>query len=187
MWIGCRVRIRKEADSTASCGVRPRARSLTVDEMPRFFRHQDRVYLLGPMKPVSDKPGDLGNLSALWDRPQLHRACLFDAHMPTARFIRSGPGSTGKSRHSNVPRDRCLPTGRLCAGVGDAAARTLGRPRGMATPGFLDRRRPAPGGSERRANCPLHAQSRADRPREKSAAVNRAYHGGPATRRDRGV
>src|SRR5262249_54797410 len=33
---------------------------LTIDEMPRFFRYEDRIYLLGPMKPASDKPGDLG-------------------------------------------------------------------------------------------------------------------------------
>src|SRR5260370_221150 len=58
---------------------------LTVDKMPRFFRYEDPIYLLGPMQPVPGKPGDLG-VYRLYGAAQLHRVCLFDAHTPMAHL-----------------------------------------------------------------------------------------------------
>lgn len=96
-----------------------RAAILTVDEMPRFFRYEDRVYLLGPMQPVPGKPGDLG-VYRLYGPAQLHRVCLFDAHMPLASLpdhALSLPEVAALERASGP----LLPTGRLCAGIGDEA------------------------------------------------------------------
>lgn len=95
---------------------------LTVDDMPRFFRWEDRVYLLGPMQPVADNPGDLG-IYRLYGPAQLHRACLFTAHMPMARLPDHAlrlPEVAALERSAGP----LLPTGRLCAGTGDEA-RTL--------------------------------------------------------------
>ena len=114
---------------------------LTVDEMPRFFRYEDRIYLLGPMKSASDKPGDLGAYR-LYGPAQLHRACLFDAHMPTARLTDRALALPEVEAFERAAGP-LLPTGRLCAGVGDTA-RTLAD-HAAWRPWVLDRRRPAPG------------------------------------------
>ena len=114
---------------------------LTVDEMPRFFRYGDRIYLLGPMRPASEKPGDLG-VYRLYGPARLHRACLFDAHMPIAR---------SSDRALALPEVEAferaagplLPTGRLCTGVSDAARMLVDH--AAWRPWVLDRRRPAPG------------------------------------------
>ena len=116
---------------------------LTVDEMPRFFRYEDRVYLLGPMQPVPGKPGDLG-VYRLYGPAQLHRVCLFDAHMPLASLpdhALSLPEVAALERASGP----LLPTGRLCAGIGDEA-RTLDD-HAAWRPWVLDRPRPMPGES----------------------------------------
>jgi uncharacterized protein YecT (DUF1311 family) len=114
---------------------------LTVDEMPRFFRHQDRIYLLSPMKPASDKPGDLG-VYRLYGPAQLHRACLFDAHMPIARSSDRALALPEVEEFGRAAGP-LLPTGRLCAGLSDTA-RTLAE-HAAWRPWVLDRRRPAPG------------------------------------------
>ena len=113
---------------------------LTVDEMPRFFRYEDRIYLLGPMKPASDKLGDLGAYR-LYGPAQLHRPCLFDAHMPTARSSDRALALPGVEAFERAAGP-LLPTGRLCAGVSDTA-RTLSD-HAAWRPWALDRR-PAPG------------------------------------------
>jgi len=92
---------------------------LTVDEMPRFFRYEDHIYLLGPMQPVPGKPGDLG-VYRLYGPAELHRVCLFDAHVPMAH--RADPVSALPEleayKRAAAP---LLPTGRLCPSVGDLA------------------------------------------------------------------
>ena len=113
---------------------------LTVDEMPRFFRYEDHVYLTGPMQPVPGKPGDFG-IYRLYGPAQLHRVCLFEAHAPTARLpdhALSLPEVETLDRLAGP----LLPTGKLCAGVDDEA-RTLGD-HAAWRPWVLDRRRPMP-------------------------------------------
>jgi uncharacterized protein YecT (DUF1311 family) len=95
---------------------------LTVDEMPRFFRFEDQIYLLGPMQPVPSKPGDLG-VYRLYGPAELHRICLFDAHVPMARFEDRALAFPEIEAYEQAAGP-LLPTGRLCAGAGDAA-RTL--------------------------------------------------------------
>jgi ankyrin repeat protein/uncharacterized protein YecT (DUF1311 family) len=108
----------------AKSGPEPRAAFagssvLAVDEMPRFFRHEDRVYVAGPMRTVPNKPGDLG-IYRLYGPAQLHRVCLFDAHLPIAHFT---------DKEIELPQvaemlhaaGTLSPTGRLCAGTGDEA------------------------------------------------------------------
>jgi uncharacterized protein YecT (DUF1311 family) len=115
---------------------------LSLDEMPRFFRYEDHVYLAGPMRPMSGKPGDLG-IYRLYGPARLHRVCLFDAHMPMAHLpdhTLSLPEVTALERAAGP----LLPTGRLCAGIGDDA-RTLGD-HAAWRPWALDRRRTMPGG-----------------------------------------
>jgi uncharacterized protein YecT (DUF1311 family) len=126
---------------------RPRAdfardRVLTVDEMPRFFRYGDHVYLASPMHPVPGKPGDFG-IYRLYGPARLHRVCLFDAHVPMARL----PDRALSLREiETVERaaGALAPTGRLCAGIGDEA-RTLDD-HAAWRPWVLDRRQPMPGG-----------------------------------------
>jgi hypothetical protein len=130
----------------AKAPARPRAafaRSsiLTIDEMPRFFRYEDRIYLLGPMQPASDKSGDLG-IYRLYGPAQLRRVCLFEAHMPIAHLSDRAlalPEVEALERAAGP----LLPTGRLCTGVSDAA-RTLAN-HAAWRPWVLDRRRLAPG------------------------------------------
>ncbi len=114
---------------------------LTVDEMPRFFRYEDHIYLLGPMQPVPGKPGDLG-IYRLYGPAELHRVCLFDAHMPTPRLADHALAFPEIEAYEHAA-GRMLPTGRLCAGVGDMA-RTLAD-HAAWRPWVLDRRRPMPG------------------------------------------
>jgi hypothetical protein len=119
-----------------------RASVLTLDEMPRFFTYDNRVYLLGPMHPVPGKPGDLG-VYRLYGPGQLHRICLFDAHVPVAHLPDQAlalPEVAAMERAAGP----LLPTGRLCTGLGDEA-RTLGD-HAAWRPWVLDRRR-TPGGS----------------------------------------
>jgi len=133
-------------DSTKA-PTRPRAdfardRVLTVDEMPRFFRYEDHVYLAGPMQPVPGKPGDFG-IYRLYGPARLHRVCLFDAHVPMARL----PDPTLSLREIETLERvaaALLPTGKLCAGI-DNEARTLGD-HAAWRPWVLDRRQPMPGG-----------------------------------------
>jgi hypothetical protein len=114
---------------------------LTVDEMPRFFRYENHIYLLGPMQPAPDKPGDLG-VYRLYGPAELHRVCLFGAHMPTARLADHALAFPEIDAYEHAA-GRMLPTGRLCAGVGDMA-RTLAD-HAAWRPWVLDRRRPMPG------------------------------------------
>src|SRR6516164_196141 len=62
-----------------------RSSNLSIDEMPRFFRYEDHVYLSGPMQPLPGHLGDLG-IYRLYGAARLHRVCLFDAHMPIAHL-----------------------------------------------------------------------------------------------------
>jgi uncharacterized protein YecT (DUF1311 family) len=115
---------------------------LSLDEMPRFFRYEDHVYLTGPMQPMPGKPGDLG-IYRLYGPAQLHRVCLFDAHMPMAHL----PDHALSLREIETLERAAgplLPTGRLCADIGDEA-RTLGD-HAAWRPWALDRRRPMAGG-----------------------------------------
>jgi len=86
---------------------RPRAAfarswNLSIDEMPRFFRYEDHVYLAGPMQPVPGQPGD---------------------HMPMAHSPAQAPALDEIETFERAAGP-LLPTGRLCAGIGDEA-RTL--------------------------------------------------------------
>jgi uncharacterized protein YecT (DUF1311 family) len=96
-----------------------RSGSLSIDEMPRFFRYEGQVYLAGPMQPVAGKPGDFG-IYRLYGAARLHRVCLFDAHMQMAHL----PDHALSLREiATLERTAgpLLPTGRLCAGIGDEA------------------------------------------------------------------
>jgi uncharacterized protein YecT (DUF1311 family) len=99
-----------------------RSGGLSIDEMPRFFRYEGQVYLAGPMQPVAGKPGDFG-IYRLNGPARLHRVCLFDAHAPIAHLP-----DRALSLHEITTLERTagplLPTGQLCAGIGDEA-RTL--------------------------------------------------------------
>jgi hypothetical protein len=114
---------------------------LTLDEMPRFFSYENRVYLLGPMQPVPGRVGDLG-IYRLYGPGQLHRLCLFDAHGPLAHLPDTAlsPPEVAAMERAAGP---LLPTGKLCAAIGDEA-RTLAYLAAWR-PWALDRR---PGGSE---------------------------------------
>jgi hypothetical protein len=115
---------------------------LPLDEMPRFFRYEDHVYLAGPIEPIPGQPGDLG-IYRLYGPARLHRVCLVDAHMPMAHspdHALSLPEVTTLERAAGP----LLPTGRLCAGIDDEA-RTLGD-HAAWRPWALDRRQPMPGG-----------------------------------------
>ena len=120
-----------------------RSSNLSIDDMPRFFRYEDHVYLAGPMQPVPGKPGDLG-IYRLYGPASLHRVCLFDAHMPIAHLPDHAlprPEIAALERAAGP----LLPTGRLCAGIGDEA-RSLDD-HAAWRPWVLDRGRPKPGGS----------------------------------------
>ncbi len=114
---------------------------LTVDEMPRFFRYEDRIYLLAPMRPVPDKPGDLG-VYRLFGPAKLHRVCLFDAHLPIAHPSDRGLAlpEIGAFQRAAGP---LTPAGRLCVSIGDTA-RVLDN-HAAWRPWVLDRRGPASG------------------------------------------
>jgi uncharacterized protein len=119
-----------------------RSESLWIDEMPRFFRDEGQVYLAGPMQPVPGKPGDLG-IYRLYGPARLRRVCLFDAHMPISRL----PDQALSVREiATLERTAgpLLPTGRLCAGIGDEA-RTLAD-HAAWRPWALDWHRSTPGG-----------------------------------------
>jgi hypothetical protein len=115
---------------------------LSLDEMPRFFRYEDHVYLAGPMQPIRGKPGDLG-IYRLYGPARLHRVCFFDAHMPMALLIDHAL-SLREIETLERAAGPLLPTGRLCADIGDEA-RTLGD-HAAWRPWALDRRQPMPGG-----------------------------------------
>jgi hypothetical protein len=115
---------------------------LSTDEMPRFFRYEDHVYLAGPMQPIPGKSGDLG-IYRLYGPAQLHRVCLFDAHMPMAHLLDHAL-SLREIETLERTVGPLLPTGRLCASIGDEA-RTLDD-HAAWRPWALDRRRPMPGG-----------------------------------------
>jgi uncharacterized protein len=119
-----------------------RSGSLSIDEMPRFFRYEGQVYVAGPMQPVPDKPGDLG-IYRLYGPARLHRVCLFDAHMLISRLP-----DQALSRREIATLERTtgplLPTGRLCAGIGDEA-RTLAD-HAAWRPWVLEGHRSIPGG-----------------------------------------
>jgi uncharacterized protein YecT (DUF1311 family) len=115
---------------------------LPIDEMPRFFRYEDHVYLAGSMQPVPGKPGDLG-IYRLYGSARLHRVCLFDAHMPMAH-LPDHALSLAEVTALERAAGPLLPTGRLCAGTDDEA-RSLGD-HAAWRPWALDRRRPMPGG-----------------------------------------
>ncbi len=91
----------------------------SADEMPRFFRQDGHVYLLAPMKPAPGKPGDLG-VYQLLGPAQLHRACVFDAHVP---FARAADPALALPEMEALKRavGPLLPTGRLCSAAGEAA------------------------------------------------------------------
>jgi len=115
---------------------------LSSDEMPRFFRYEDHVYLAGPMQTMLGQPGDLG-IYRLYGPARLHRVCLFDAHLPMAHL----PDHALSLREIETLERAAgplLPTGRLCVDIGDEA-RTLGN-HAAWRPWALDRRRPMPGG-----------------------------------------
>jgi uncharacterized protein len=120
-----------------------RSSILSIDEMPRFFRYEDHVLLAGPMQPVPGKPGDLG-IYRLYGSARLHRVCLFDAHMPLAHSLDHALSLGGVETFERAAGP-LLPTGRLCAGIGDEA-RTLDD-HGAWRPWALDRRRPIAGDS----------------------------------------
>jgi uncharacterized protein YecT (DUF1311 family) len=119
------------------------ARSLSIDEMPRFFRYEEHIYLAAPMQPIPGKPGDLG-VYRLYGPAQLHRICLFDARMPMARLPDHALTlpEIGALVRAAGP---LLPAGRLCAGVGEEA-RTLGD-HAAWRPWVLDRDRSSASGS----------------------------------------
>jgi ankyrin repeat protein len=122
-----------------------RSWNLQVDEMPRFFRYEDQVYLASPMQPIPGKPGDLG-IYRLYGPSQLHRVCLFDAHMPLAHLpdhALSLPEITTLERAAGP----LLPTGRLCASVDDQARALADH--AAWRPWVLDRRHSMAGGSSR--------------------------------------
>jgi uncharacterized protein len=118
------------------------SQSLSIDEMPRFFRYEGQVYVAGPMQPAAGKPGDFG-VYRLYGPARLHRVCLFDAHMPLARL----PDRALLLREiATLERTAgpLMPTGRLCAGIGDEA-RSLAD-HAAWRPWVLDRHRSIPGG-----------------------------------------
>ena len=115
---------------------------LSIDEMPRFFRYEGQVYVAGPTQPVAGKPGDFG-VYRLYGPARLHRVCLFDAHMPLARL----PDRALSLREiATLERTAgpLMPTGRLCAGIGDEA-RSLAD-HAAWRPWVLDRHQSIPGG-----------------------------------------
>jgi uncharacterized protein YecT (DUF1311 family) len=116
--------------------------SLSIDEMPRFFRYENHVYLAAPMQPVPGKPRGLG-IYRLYGPARLHRVCLFDALMPMAH----SPDPALSLREIETLERKVgplLPTGRLCAAVGDEA-RTLAD-QAAWRPWVLDRHRSMAGG-----------------------------------------
>jgi len=115
-----------------------RSSNLSIDEMPRFFRYEDHVYLTGPMQPLPGRPGDLG-IYRLYGPARLRRVCLFDAHMPTAHLPDHALAHPEIATFERAAGP-LLPTGRLCAGIGNEA-RTLSD-QAAWRPWVLDRRRP---------------------------------------------
>jgi uncharacterized protein YecT (DUF1311 family) len=82
-----------------------RASNLSIDEMPRFFRYEDHVYLTGPMQPLPGRPGDLG-IYRLYDR----RGCAaFACSMRTCRQLicPTTRWRTPRSPHSSARQGRC--------------------------------------------------------------------------------
>jgi uncharacterized protein YecT (DUF1311 family) len=127
--------------------IRPRAAfassgSLSIDEMPRFFRYEGQVYLASPMRPVTGKPGDFG-IYRLFGPTRLHRVCQFDAHTPKA-LLPDHALSLREITTFERTAGPLMPTGRLCAGVGDEA-RTLAD-HASWRPWVLDRHRSIPDG-----------------------------------------
>ena len=140
MPLGCRVRIRRKPRRQPRAAFAGGA-ILTVDEMPRFFRYEGRIYLLGPMKPARDKPGDLG-IYRLYGPAQLRRVCLFDAHMPIGQLSDRALALPEVEAFERAA-EPLMPTGGLCTGVSDRA-RTLAD-HAAWRPWVLDRRRLAQG------------------------------------------
>jgi uncharacterized protein YecT (DUF1311 family) len=89
----------------------------TVDDMPRFFRHDGRVYLLASTGPVSGRPGDLGAYR-LYGPGRLHRVCLFNSHRPGAH-VTDDPLSLSEVKALERAAGPLLPTGTLCATAGN--------------------------------------------------------------------
>ena len=100
-----------------------RSGSLSIDEMPRFFRYDYYVYLAGPMQLGGSANLEISGTTASHGPARLHRVCLFDAHMPTAH-LPDHALSLGEIATLERSAGPLLPTGRLCAGIGDEA-RTL--------------------------------------------------------------
>ena len=119
-----------------------RSSLLPIGEIPRFFRYADRVYLAGPMQPVPGKPGDLG-IYRLYGPARLHRVCLFDAHMPTAHSPDQALLLPEIEKFERAPGP-LLPTGRLCAGIGEEARMLADH--AAWRPWVLDERLRMPGG-----------------------------------------
>ena len=117
-----------------------RSGSLSIDEMPRFFRYEGQVYLAGPMQPVASKPGDFG-IYRLYGPARLHRVCLFDAHTPMA-LLPDHALSLREIATLERTVGPLLPTGRLCAGISDEG-RTLAD-HAAWRPWVLDRHRSIP-------------------------------------------
>ena len=127
---------------------RPRAafagsESLSIDEMPRFFRYEGQVYLAGPMQPVAGQARgsrDLPSLRTGAAAPRLPVRCAY------ADLARLPDRALSLREIATLERTAgpLLPTGRLCAGIGDEA-RTLAD-HAAWRPWVLDRHRSIPGG-----------------------------------------
>ena len=89
---------------------------LTADDMPRFFRYREQIYLLAPTQPVLGKPGDLGAYK-LSGPSRLRRVCLFDTH-PSKTYstdVLSLPEVAALKRAAGP----LLPAEKLCAAEGE--------------------------------------------------------------------
>jgi uncharacterized protein len=117
--------------------------NLSIDQMPSFFRYEGQVYLAGPMQPVAGKPGDLG-IYRLYGPARVRRVCLFDAHMPVSHLPDQALSLREIATLGRIAGP-LLPTGRLCAGIGDEA-RTLAD-HAAWRPWVLDQHRSTSGGS----------------------------------------
>jgi uncharacterized protein len=103
---------------------------LPLDAAGRFFRYKGKIYLLAPLHALPNAPADLG-VYRLDAANQVHRTCLYDAHLPFAA------GATPELALPTVTAMQqavapLLPTGRLCAAEGEGpdtlAARAAWRP-----------------------------------------------------------
>jgi Ankyrin repeat len=93
---------------------------LPRDESPHFFRYDGRTYLMAPMDPVPGVAGDLG-VYHLYGPAQLHRVCLFEAHVPLARGAPDPALALPQIAALRRAAAPLLPTGRLCRASGDEA------------------------------------------------------------------